>query len=100
MNERRFTGATAVIAISGLVMIHFAAAVEIGQRPLAAYFRTEWLEEALTILLLPAIGWSGFVAWAVWRRGIDRPLSAIRRIAYLDRGRLGRRDQGATAREI
>ena len=71
-------------------MIHFAAAVEIGQRPLAAYFRTEWLEETLTILLLPAIGWSGFIAWVVWRRGIDRPLSAIRRIAYLDRGRLGR----------
>ena len=88
--QRRFGGGTAMIAISALVIAHFVAAVAIGNRPLDTYFTTDWLRETLNILLLPAIGWIMLVAWAVWRRRIDRPLKAIGRIAYLDRDRLGR----------
>lgn len=90
MIQRRFGRDTAMLAVSALVIAHFVAALSIGSRPLNAYFTIEWLRETLNILMLPALGWAIFVAWAVWRRKIDRPLRAIRLIAYLDRGRLGR----------
>ena len=90
MIQRRSGGDTAMFAISALVIAHFAAAVWIGKRPLDAYFTSDWLRETLNILLLPALGWAMLVAWAVWRRKLDRPLKAIRLIAYLDRARFGR----------
>ena len=90
MQQRRIATGPAMIGISALVLLHFALAVLIGKRPLTAYFTLDWLQETLNVLLLPALGWLAFVLWAVRRRGIERPLKAIRRIAWFDRARLGR----------
>jgi len=63
-----------LILIALVALAHFAAALTLGERPLAAYFTPAWVSEVLATLLIPFLLWMvATTAAAFWQKH-PRPL--------------------------